>query len=116
MKKVLKESNIDAVFSKWIRARDGKCLRCGKKDNLQCAHIFSRTARSVRWEPLNALTLCGGCHLFWAHKNPIEFTEFVQKLLGKDYKKLKKLYYKPKQLSMSEKQVIYLKFYATYNI
>ena len=109
--KKLKEKKIDIEFSKWIRARDGKCLKCGTKENNQCAHIFSRTARSVRWDELNALTLCYKCHLFWAHKNPIEFTEFVRSHLGeKNFALLKRRYYHPKQWTDKQKQRIYENF------
>ena len=100
----------DKNFSLWIRARDGGCMRCGKKDNLQCAHIFSRSARSVRWDELNAITLCGGCHLFWAHKNPIEFTEFIMKRLGDQYEELKRRYYKLHQFTRSELESIISKY------
>ena len=100
----------DKVFSLWIRQRDGRCLRCGKKENLQCAHIFSRSARSVRFEELNCITLCSGCHLFWAHKNPIEFTEFVKKLLGRKYTILKKKYTTLKQLKAEDLEKIIKKY------
>ena len=100
----------DKAFSIRIRTRDGRCLRCGKRENLQCAHIFSRSARRVRWDELNAITLCGGCHLFWAHKNPIEFTEFVQKLLGRKYATLKKRYYTLHQFTKPELLAIIKKY------
>jgi hypothetical protein len=91
-RKPVKEKELDRVFSLSIRSRDKRCLRCGTSDNLQCAHIFSRTARSVRWYPLNALTLCIKCHLYWAHRNPVEFVEFVRELLGDlNYKILRKM-------------------------
>lgn len=103
MTKKIKEKHVDKVISLWVRKRDGRCLKCGTRDNLQAAHIFSRTARSVRFDPLNLLTLCFKCHLYWAHKNPIEFTEFVQKHLGpKKYKELKKRYYTLKQWTQAE--------------
>ena len=110
-KKKIKESAVDKVFSLWIRNKDKTCQRCGTNQNLQCAHIFSRTARSVRWEPLNALTLCYKCHLFWAHKNPIEFTEFIRLRLGeKDFALLKKKYYALKSWSQKEKAELLKKY------
>jgi len=55
--------------------------RCGKTQNLQTSHVFSRRHMSVRWEPLNATCLDAGCH--WRFTlNPIEHTEFIMKLLG----------------------------------
>jgi len=81
---------LDKLFSEYIRKRDGKCLKCGKKTNLQTAHIHSRRHFNTRWDETNAVTLCVRCHLFWAHKEPVEFTEWVKKLLGeKKYENLK---------------------------
>lgn len=81
-KKSLKKL-LDKEFSLIVRKK-GRCSRCGKKDNLQCAHIFSRSLLSTRWNLDNAICLCGGCHLWWAHKNPVEFTEFVKEILGEE--------------------------------
>lgn len=84
-KKTLK-NKLDKEISRIVRAR-GKCAKCGKEEyeKLQAAHIFSRSNLSTRWDLDNLLCLCGGCHLFWAHKNPVEFTEFVRNYLG-EYK------------------------------
>lgn len=101
--KKIKEKKVDEVFSKWIRCRDGRCLKCGTQNNLQCAHVFSRTARSVRWFENNAITLCYKCHMFWAHKNPIEFTEFIKSHLGtRKFNELKKKYVTLKSYSQQE--------------
>ena len=100
----------DLAFSLFIKTRDKYCLKCFRKDNLQCAHIFSRSARSVRWDELNAIALCGGCHLFWAHKNPIEFTEFIMKRLGNQYEELKRRYYILHQFNRQELELIIKKY------
>jgi hypothetical protein len=73
---------LDTKWAKAIKMRDGhKCKKCLSPDNLQSAHIYSRTFRSTRWTVLNGLTLCAKCH-FWAHQEPIEFAGFVGKELG----------------------------------
>jgi len=88
---------LDKAVSDVVRAR-GKCQRCGKK-NVQCCHIFGRTYLNTRWLLDNLLALCPDCHMNFAHKQPILFTEFVRKLLGEDkYNLLKEahnLIYKP---------------------
>lgn len=76
------EKRLDVLFSKIIRLRDKKCVKCGKERNLQCSHIFSRSNKSVRWDLSNAFCLDGGCHIFWWHKNPIEAVDFAQRHLG----------------------------------
>jgi len=81
--KKLLTRKLDNICSQIIREQ-GYCSKCGKKENLQACHIFPRSLRSVRWDiELNIICLCGGCHRFWAHLNPIEFTEFVRNYLGK---------------------------------
>lgn len=58
----------------------GFCERCGKTEHhlLQHAHVIPRTNLFLRWDIFNALCLCYSCHLFWAHKNPLEFTEWFK--------------------------------------
>lgn len=67
----------DKLFSELVRSR-GKCEHCGKTTSLQCAHIISRTNKHLRWNEDNALSLCVRCHLYWSHRNPLEFTKWYQ--------------------------------------
>ena len=81
---------LDREVSRIVRSR-GACAKCrnDKYEKLQAAHIFSRSQMSVRFDLLNLVCLCAGCH-FWAHKNPILFTEFIQQYLGETkYQELK---------------------------
>jgi hypothetical protein len=87
--KKLKKS-LDILWSQLIKIRDKRCIRCGRIDRLNSAHIFSRSQMSVRWDLDNGICLCGGCHLFWWHKNPIEAAEFIKEFLGVEkYEKLR---------------------------
>lgn len=63
-------NRLDKVFSIYIRNRDGRCVTCGKKEALQCGHLFSRIAYSTRWDEMNAYCQCAGCNIqhernFW---------------------------------------------------
>lgn len=82
----------DKEFSKWIRERDGKCVRCGKKTNLQASHFWSRSHSSVRYDPENVDTLCAGCHIFkWEIEKQGEYREYMIRKLGMSkYKNLEK--------------------------
>ena len=85
MSKVTKSSltrRLDRACSDIVRSR-GKCERCGSVDTLQCCHIFSRTYRNLRWDLDNLLCMCASCH-FFCHKNPLSFSDFVERKLGKD--------------------------------
>lgn len=82
----------DTAFSQYIRLRDGRCVRCGSKVELnakgmpithQCSHYWSRGRESVRFEPLNCDTLCYGCHQLWGHGDQRDkYKEFKIKQLG----------------------------------
>lgn len=71
---------LDAFCREIVMARDARtCRRCGadyRSKQMHWAHIFSRGAKSVRWDMRNSCCLCAGCH-FWAHHNPTLFTAFV---------------------------------------
>lgn len=60
----------DKEMSKLIRER-GKCERCGGTGKLDCAHVFGRRNRTLRWDVNNLMALCFQCH-FWWHENPTE--------------------------------------------
>jgi hypothetical protein len=78
-KKVEKE--LDKLCSKIVRSK-GACEKCGRKTNLQCAHIFTRSYKGTRWDLENLVCLCGGCHLFWAHKDPEAFRDWLIAKMG----------------------------------
>jgi len=53
------------LHSRYVRARDGACVRCGATGDyaqLQCAHIVSRRCAATRTDERNAATLCAACH------------------------------------------------------
>ena len=72
---------LDKEVSRVVRLR-GSCARCNKCTMLQCAHIFSRRNMAVRFDLLNCIPLCYPCHMYWAHKEPIRFNDFVKEWLG----------------------------------
>lgn len=74
-------AKLDKVFSLYIRARDGRCVLCGKTDSLQCGHVFSRVAYSVRWDERNAYCQCSGCNL-WHEYDPYPFYTWWQERYG----------------------------------
>jgi hypothetical protein len=75
----------DILFSKAVKIRDkGRSVKSGLRENLQCAHIHSRSNKAVRWELENAVTLTAGEHLYWAHKHPAEFIRWNEERMGQD--------------------------------
>ena len=80
MKSLTKQ--LDTLWSRKIRSRDLVCARCGKSGSTQAAHIFSRSNRMLRWDMRNGIGLCYYCHIYWAHRNPVEFVEWVRERMG----------------------------------
>lgn len=61
------EAVADRLFSKWVRARDGRCTAAGVlggecKGILQAAHVNGRGKKSVRFDPRNVHALCAAHH------------------------------------------------------
>jgi hypothetical protein len=78
----------DTIFSLFIR-RIGVCelagkdgIRCG--GSIQCAHIETRGVRAMRWNPMNALCICGGHHWYYTN-NESKWQEVIKKEFPKKY-------------------------------
>ena len=82
----IKRCPADAAFSNAIRLnKNHTCEHCGRSDGrTECAHIFGRRHKSVRWDTMNALSLCHGCHRKFT-ENPLDFTTWLQGYLGQGY-------------------------------
>mgnify|MGYP001619173277 CR=1 FL=1 len=94
--KVWKDSTALTNLNHWIVKRDGRCMRCGKKENLQSSHYFGKQRSSVRFEPLNCDALCYPCHYGnlngWEYHKSCCYKEYMRKKLGKKkYKELERL-------------------------
>lgn len=89
----IKRCPADDAFSNAIRMnRDFVCECChiagGKKGSglpqMECAHIYGRANKSVRWDTLNALCLCHTCHRRFT-ENPLDFETWLRGYLGQGY-------------------------------
>ena len=80
----------DAAFSKLIKWRDGwTCQRCESTDFPQCAHLISRSYKSIRTDLQNAVTLCRSCHMYFTH-HPLEWEVWCDEMWPGRYGQLKK--------------------------
>ena len=89
----LKKEN-DKIWSLIIRKKANfTCEMCGTQTNkLEAHHIFSRRHILLRWDTRNGIGLCYYCHLQRAHREPVEFAEWIKEKIGtRLYNKLKKL-------------------------
>lgn len=74
--------NLDQVFSRYIRARDQRCVLCGTKEDLTCGHVFSRVAYSTRWDEENSFAQCLNENLTHEY-DPYPFLLWYQNKFGK---------------------------------
>lgn len=85
----IRRDTADKYFSDCVRERANWCCEnCGtyypegNRRGIECAHIVGRANKRLRWEPLNAIALCTGCHMKYT-ANPLQFTQFVISKIGK---------------------------------
>ena len=59
----------DNLASEVVRKRDGRCLLCGKTENLQAHHFIITKGASTkhRWDLRNLISLCYPCHIHKVH-------------------------------------------------
>lgn len=77
------KQKLDLLVKQFVHERDGDiCLRCKKSRQLivlQAAHVHGKGKYPrLRFEPDNILSLCWQCHMEWAHKQPLEFTDWFR--------------------------------------
>lgn len=85
-KKIAKlKKDLDAVFSQYIRKRDGgRCFTCGKIDDvkkMQNGHFVQRHYLATRYDERNNHCQCIGCNLF-KNGNMAEYAERLCKKYG----------------------------------
>lgn len=79
------EDKCDILFALIVKIKAGwRCAETGTRNNLQCAHIVSRTYRNTRWDFNNAICLKSGRHV-WYTNHPIEWKQYINKLKGEGY-------------------------------
>jgi hypothetical protein len=82
----IKRDAADKWFSDVVRKKAGHvCESCNKVEGrMECAHIYGRAAKSVRWSMDNAVCLCHYCHMRFT-ANPLEFTMWLEETLGEGH-------------------------------
>jgi hypothetical protein len=86
LRMAIKRDAADKWFSDVVRKKAGHvCEHCNKVEGrMECAHIYGRAAKSVRWSMDNAVCLCHYCHMKFT-ANPLEFTAWLEEALGKGH-------------------------------
>lgn len=79
----IKRDQADKWFSDVVRQKANyTCEHCHKTDSrMECAHIYGRRLKSVRWSLDNAVCLCHWCHRVFT-ENPVQFTDWLNQYFG----------------------------------
>lgn len=84
----IKRDPADIAFSKWVRLRSKRCIKCGKLGTgdlgitgLDASHFISRRKEATRFDPLNVDSLCRSCHR-WFGEHATEHMQWQIDLKG----------------------------------
>ncbi len=74
IKKYNIRKHCDDLWSELVKLRaGGKCEKCWSTNVVQSHHVVPRTNWNLRFDPENGVALCKKDHLWWAHKDALEF-------------------------------------------
>jgi hypothetical protein len=106
----------DAVFSLYVRRRDGfRCFTCGRIGSegdgvMQCGHLITRAKEVVRFDELNAHCQCDPCNERHEHHPEVYIFKFMQRY-GRDvYADLVKRSWGKKKITNSDIREIIKKY------
>jgi len=78
----------DDEFSKYIRERDKRCMRCKRVEDfkkLTCSHFWVRQHKGTRFDPENCIALCWPCHAFHFEKEKQgAYRDYMIRWLGQE--------------------------------
>jgi len=100
----------DAIFSKMIRERDGRCVLCSDTERKsECSHFWGRLDKVHRFDPLNCEYLCFSCHIKVEGNKQGVYRNYKLKQLGKKlYDKMEQDHYRlTKKYGEYEKKLLY---------
>jgi hypothetical protein len=94
----------DAWVKAIVLARQGpRCLKCGSEKPLHAAHILSKGGHpGVRFELDNVIGLCMKDHIFWAHRDPVAFVDWINGLFPGRIERLKLASAQYRKIDMKE--------------
>ena len=72
---------LDALWALCIKARDKRCVMCGRTENLNAHHCVVHKgvgASKIRWLLDNGTTLCAGCHMGIHNHNNASFVRHYE--------------------------------------
>ena len=71
---------LDKLWAEAVKAI-ARCERCGRRPpevQLHADHIVPRTHKRTRWMVENGSSLCAKDHLWWRHKDGLEWSDWIR--------------------------------------
>lgn len=78
------------TFSKWIRARDKKCVTCGSRNTLQAGHFWHNC---LDFDEININAQCARCNKWLSGNLAVYANYLIDKYGIKEFKDLEKRHY-----------------------
>jgi hypothetical protein len=78
------------VFSKWIRARDGRCVTCGERDGLQAGHFWHNC---LDFDEININAQCARCNHYLSGNLAPYAAYLIHKYGAEEFEKLEIRHY-----------------------
>lgn len=77
------EKKLTDIHSKYIRLRDPACVTCGSTDQANNGHLFTRRAKSTKWDDMNCNRQCWPCN--YRHEfDPYPYTAWFLDKYGRE--------------------------------
>jgi hypothetical protein len=74
-------AELDKYTSFIVRRRDGRCVTCRTRRNLQCSHFYSRRYLAIRFDLVNCNAMCGFCNRRH-NRDPFPYVRYMQETYG----------------------------------
>jgi hypothetical protein len=74
-------AELDKYTSIIVRRREGRCVTCGGRRDLQCSHFYSRRYLAIRFNLVNCNAMCGWCNRRH-NRVPFPYMRFMQENYG----------------------------------
>lgn len=80
--KIWSVEKADREFSLWLRAKVGKCEKCGTTEGLTNSHYIGRREYATRFDPDNCDVLCFSCHSIFEPRKQYEYRDWKIAKMG----------------------------------
>ena len=77
------KDELDRLTSLIVRKRDKACVLCGRTDDIQAGHLYSRRYLAIRWDLKNVNAQCSA-HNILHNEHPHLYMDWFQRTFSED--------------------------------